>query len=194
MATDWLVYWMTRPEGLALIALAVAVPFAIWRMILGPRFVSVGFAPLATGYALAGVGLALTTLISSHVEFTSRVSTGALVESDRWSIVPGWSFYFVVLSLILVLPLLGLIGTPASAWLLRKRCLSHRSIAGALVGVWLVVAALAWLTPSNEWHRTHKLESLGMWLSTVGASVVAVGLPFVYGIYLVARRRERSEA
>jgi hypothetical protein len=194
MATDWLVYWMTRPAGLALIALAVAFPFAIWRIFLGRSFSRVGFAPLAAGYALSGIGLYLGSMAWSCIEFSSRVRSGALAETERWSIVPGWSVYFSVLSLIGVLPMLGLLGVPASAWLTRRHCLNHKSIAMALGILWVVLALVAWSIPSNEWHQTHRLQSLGTWLSTVGVSVFTVGLPFLYGIYFIARRRIATEA
>ena len=194
MAPDWLVYWMTRPSGLAAIALAIAAPFALWRLVLGRRFRPAGFAPLAAGYALAGFSLVLVTLVWSYIEFTSRVAAGGLVESQRWAVVPGWVVYFSVLSLAIALPILGLFAVPASAWLVRKNCLHYRTMLFSLSGVWLALALLMWLLPSNEWHRTNRLESLGVSLYMAGISVVSVGLPFLFGIFFVARHRANAEA
>ena len=191
MAPDWLVYWLTRPLGLAFIALAIAVPFALWRLVLGPQFTRAGFAPLAAGYIFAALGLVLVSFTWSYFEFNSRVAAGGLAETQRWTIVPGWSIYFVILSLAAVLPILGLIATPASAWLVKKKCLSYGSIAVSLLTVSTTLAVLMWSFPSNEWHRTNRLESLGVALSTSGVSTVTVGAPFLLGIFIVIRRRER---
>ena len=46
MATDFLVYWMMQPFGLALIGLSLAIPFLCWWLVLGKTFATVGFKPL----------------------------------------------------------------------------------------------------------------------------------------------------
>ena len=194
MAPDWLVYWMTRPSGLAAIALAIAAPFALWRLVLGRWFRLAGFAPLAAGYAMAGIGLVLATFVWSYIEFTSRVAAGALVESQRWGTVPGWVVYFSVLSLAIALPFLGLFAVPASAWLVRKNCLRYSTMLFSLSSVWLALGLLMWSLPSNAWHHTNRLESLGVSLYMAGVSVVSVGLPFLFGIFFVARHRANAEA
>lgn len=194
MAPDWLVYWMTRPAGLIAIAFAIAAPFAIWRLVLGRRFRPAGFAPLAAGYSFAGLGLILATFTWSYIEFTSRVAAGGLVESQRWTIVPSWSLYFSILLLTIALPILGLLAVPASAWLVRKNCLQYSTMAVSIGAVWAALSLFIWSLPGNEWHRTHRLQSLGMSLSIAGISVVTVGLPFIFGIFLVARRRAKTTA
>ncbi len=194
MAPDWLVYWMTRPSGLAAIAFAIAAPFALWRLVLGQRFKPAGFAPLAAGYALAGLGLVLATFVWSYTEFTSRVATGGLVENQRWSVVLSWVVYFSVLSLAIALPILGLLAVPASAWLVRKNCLHYSTMLVSLCIVWLALSLLMWSLPGNEWHRTNRLQSLGMSLYMAGISVVSVGLPFLFGVFFVARHRAHAEA
>lgn len=194
MPADWLVYWITRPFGLLLVALALAFPFVLWRVVLGTRFAKVGFIPLFLGYGLAAVGLLLANLTSSYLEFNSRVSANALSEAQRWTTIPGWTFYLTVLSLVFVLPMLGLFAAPVCAWLLRRNCFTYGSMSIALIGTWLALALLAWSFPSNEWHRTHRFESLLSFLSSFGLSIASVGLPFLLGIYLATRWRPSAEA
>lgn len=188
MASDWLFYYMVQPFGLIAIAMGVGLPFLLWRLILGQTFHSVGFKPLAFGYLLAAGGLFIYNLISSYFEFSARVSTQMLSEADRWSTVPGWTVYITVLSLIFVLPLLGLLAAPLSAALLRFRRFSVLSIFVFVAGSWLLVALVGWLTPSNQWHETHRLESLRVWLMDLLPGFVCVGLPFLLGIYKTLRR------
>lgn len=178
MPSDWLFYWMTLPSGLAVIAAAVALPFFLWAMVLGKARSLVGYKPLALAYLLAAIGLLLMSFGLSHVEFSSRVAGNALPEDQRWATVVGWTVYMSVLSLVAVLPLLGLLGVPAAALLLRTRRLSVAAIACGLVGLWLVLSILTWAFPSNEWHRTHRIESLLSFLSSFAWPVAFIGIPF----------------
>ncbi len=194
MPSDWLFYWMTLPSGLAVIAAAVALPFFVWRVILASTFSRIGFLPLAAAYCAAAAGLLSFNFVSSHIEFSARVAKNMLPEAQRWATVTGWTIYTSVLSLILVLPLLGLAAVLASAWLLKARRLTPRVIAAVLVGVWLVLALAAWAVPSNEWHRTHRVESMGMWLTSLAAPTALVGLPFLLAIYRLSRGYREAEA
>ena len=194
MPSDWLFYWMTLPSGLAVIAAAVALPFLVWRIVLASTFSRIGFMPLAAAYCAAAVGLLSLNFVSSHIEFSARVAKNMLPEAQRWPTVTGWTIYISVLSLVLVLPLLGLAAVPASAWLLKTRRLTLRVIAAVLVGVWLVLAVAVWAFPSNEWHRTHRLESMGMWLTSLATPIALVGLPFLLAIYRLSRGYREAEA
>jgi hypothetical protein len=193
MATDWLVYYMTRPLGLAAIALAVALPFLVWRLVLGRASTQFGYKPLAAGYLFAAAALLSMNLSFSYFEFSSRVASGALSEAERWKHVPGWSLYVSVISLLFILPMLGLIATPVSALLLRRGALSIKAISAVVVSAWLLVSVCIWLSPSNEWHRTHRLESLLNSLSAIGVGFLFVAVPFSLGIYAASRERARNE-
>ena len=193
MPTDWLFHWMTRPSGLVVLVAAIALPFAIWAVLLGKARPAVGYKPLALAYLLAAVGLLLMNFGSSYIEFSSRVTTNVLPEHQRWSTVPGWTVYTFVLSLVVALPLLGLLGVPAAALLLRARRLSPAIAACGLVGLWLLLSTLAWVFPSNEWHRTHRFESFLSFLSSFARPIAFVGIPFLGGIY-AGSRSYRAEA
>jgi hypothetical protein len=193
MATDWLIYYMTRPLGLAVIVLVIAAPFLIWRVVLGGAAKYVGYRPLAAAYVLALLGLLLMNFVYSNIEFSSRVSSGALLEAERWNHVPGWSLYISIISLIFVLPLLGLVATPASAFLLKRGIFSIKATSTAAVIIWFVLVLCMWLFPSNEWHRTHRLESLLASITSVGSGLLFVALPFCLGIFCMSRRRKCRE-
>lgn len=191
MATDWLFYWMTRPSGLALIGLAVLVPFIFWRLLLGNAFAGVGFAPLAVAYACAALGLLLVNFGTSYVEFSSRASAGLLQEAQRWSIVPGWTIYSAMISLIYVLPLLAIVAVPLAALLLRARKLKYLNIAIAAVTLWLGLAVLAWFSPINEWQRTHRIASFVGLLRELLPGIVLVAVPFFLGVHGLTRSARR---
>ncbi|MBV8034944.1 MAG: hypothetical protein JOY88_07750 [Pelomonas sp.] len=96
------------------------------------------------------IGLAVISFGSAYFEFSNRVASGALKEAERWTIVPGWSIYLAVLSLLFVLPLIALVGVPLSALLLRLRRLTYPVIAGGTTAFWLALSCLLWMFPSNE--------------------------------------------
>ena len=193
MPADWLFYWMTLPTGLAVIAAGVALPFFLWRAVLGRALSGVGYKPLAAAYGLAAMGLVMVNFASAYLEFSSRVAKNILPEAQRWSTVPGWTVYTSVLSLVVVLPLLGLLGVPVSALLLRFRRLSIWSIGAASVVTCLAVVFVAWSFPGNEWHRTNRSESLGLWLKELAPGILLVALPFLAGVYLASGRYRNAE-
>jgi hypothetical protein len=87
--------------------------------------------------------------------------------------------------------LLGLIGVPVSAILLKRGKFDFRPITATLVIFWLALVVLVWFFPSNEWHCTHRLESF---TSTLMGSLPTIGLvtfPFAMGIHWATRRNRR---
>lgn len=188
MPSDWLFYWMTLPGGLTAIALAIGLPFALWAALLGKARNVVGYSPLALAYLLAAVGLLLLNFGSSYIEFSARVSNNVLSEQQRWPTVSGCTVYTFVLSLVVALPLLGFLAVPMAALLLRVRHFSVTVIACSLVAFWLALSGLVWAFLINDWERTHRLESLLSYLSSFGLPIAFVGVPFLGGIYVRARK------
>jgi hypothetical protein len=191
MATDFLFYWMMQPFGLALIGLSLAIPFLFWWLVLGKTFAGVGFRPLIIGCVSAAIGLLIANFGWAYAEFSARVARGVLQEERRWAIVPGWTVYTSVLSLILVIPLMAL-GAPYTAFLIRLRKLNFVTIALSVLGLWLAIVLVVWVSPSNEWHRAHRLESLVrlLWESLPG--IVLVAVPFLLGIHAASRSAHRK--
>jgi hypothetical protein len=193
MATDFLVYWMMQPFGLTLVGLSVAIPFLLWWLVLGKAFATVGFKPLVAGCACAAIGLLIVNFSSAYADFSARVARGLLEEGQRWALVPGWTLYTSVLSLILVIPLMAL-GAPYAALLIRLRKLNFVVVALSLLGLWLALSLVLWAMPFNEWHRTHRAESLIRWLREFLPGILLVAVPFLLGIYGVFRSAHRKTA
>ncbi|MDP1740046.1 hypothetical protein [Polaromonas sp.] len=193
MALDWLFYWMTQPAGLALIAVAVALPFIVWRIVLGQAFRRIGFKPLLAAYALAAVGLLVANFSSAYIEFSARVADKLLTEAQRWDTLPGWTIFRLFIALVFVLPLLGLVGVPVAALLLKLRRLTVKTMVAAVLASWLTLVLVAWAIPTNDWDRDHRLESLTMWLTELAPGVLLVGLPFLLGVYLASRSYRHAE-
>jgi len=179
VATDWLVYYMMQPAGLMLVGLAIAIPFVFWRLILGNTFAGVGFTPLVIAYTSALLGVLVANFMSSYLDFSHRVAIGLLEEGQRWSLVPGWTIYRAVLSLIFLLPLLAIVGVPLSAVLLRKQRLTYASIAAMAVALWLVLALVGWAMPNKV--------SFFDWLRELLPGIVLVVVPFFVGIRVSLR-------
>ncbi|MES2106809.1 MAG: hypothetical protein V4634_22510 [Pseudomonadota bacterium] len=180
---------MTRPIGLALIGLAIVLPFGIWRLVLGANYPAVGIKPLAMGYIGSAMSLVAGIFFSCYVEYSGRVAKGLLSETQRWAIVPGWSVTLTVISLILVLPLVGLVGVPGSAILLRRRRLNFHNIGVFLFVLWisLSIIFLALSSNTNEWHRTHRLESFTDALTGLSVIVGVIFVPFFLAIHRASR-------
>ena len=192
MGPEYVVYYMTRPLGLLCIGIALAIPFVIWRLILGSKFVAVGYAPLLFGYIASLAGLFLMALGTSYTEFTHRVEAGFLEEGLRWTTIFGWSMSFSLLSLLTVLPTLGVLVTPVVGYYVRTKKFTPYFICRVVLLTWIALAIATWTFPSNLWHMTHRLESLQMALTRNALAVSMVGLPFLLAIYLCVELRLRS--
>ena len=192
MPTDFLVYWLTRPLGLLLIAAMIAVPFIFWRVLLGKAYAAIGLLPLVAAYAAALAGLVAAAFAFAYLEFSSRVADGLLAEDERWSLVPGWTIYMVVLSSVFVLPVMGLVGVPVGAWLVRSNRLSYGIIMVTTIGFWLTLTTIFWAFPLNHWHQTHRLESFVRILGEFLPGVLFVAMPFLIALRLAVGPRRRG--
>lgn len=189
MATDWAFHYLTQPLGLLILAAGIAIPFLIWRVVLGKSFTAFGVKPLALAYVAALVGLVVLVFIWSYSEFTNRVEEGLLQEDTRWSTVTGWTVYMGVLSLVFVLPLLGLVGVPLGAVLLRKGWLTVKSMVAVLLAVWLSFTLVILSLDTNfwRWGRHDQLESLGTNLLETLPGVLLIAAPFLGALLLTSK-------
>jgi ABC-type transport system involved in cytochrome c biogenesis permease component len=194
MPTDWLFYYLTRPLGLLVIAVALAIPFGIWRAVLGSSFPFFGTKPVVFGYVAALTGLLLLEFISSYREFTSRVERGMLDEAARWSTIPGWTIYVAVLSLIVVRPLLGFVAVPITAALLKRRRFNYRSIGAMLLVAWLGLGLAIGSVPIavSDGEQAHPLQILGQILIELLPGVLLIGLPFLGAIAMATGTKRHA--
>jgi hypothetical protein len=183
MPTDFLFYGMTRPAGLTIIGLALAVPFVLWRLVLGEGFRPIGFGPLVLAYACTALGYFVLIFASAYTDFSARVARGLLAEEQRWSIVPGWTIYELVLFLILLLPFLTL-AAPYAALLLRLHSLKWSSIIATSLGVWVALGLLMWLIALVD--KPPELARLIGWFRDLLPGIAFV---VVLGVYLAPSSR-----
>lgn len=183
-------YWMTQTSGLAMIAIAVAASFLLWRLVLGRVFGELGFTPLTIGYICATLGLVLLCFGGSIFFFYDDIYE----KGSLWSLVPGWTRFSTVLSLLVVLPLLELICMPICAILLKRRRFTKKAIGAVVFAVWfgLLGSFLAFLTLLSQKRSLSETVSdpFALIHSVVVASMVAflVCLPFSLGVYFSTRR------
>lgn len=194
MASDWLFYLMTRPLGIAAMAVAVAIPFLLWRTVLGSCYRSIGARPLAIAYLLAAAGLLTYCFAWSHGEFSNRVASNVLADERRWATVSGWAVYLATLSLAVVLPLLGALAVPLSAALIRAQRFTPITILIALLCVFALLVGGIWAVPLNEWHSMHRADSLWMLIGELAGPYALVALPFCFGLLAFAPVRQSDRA
>lgn len=194
MALDWLFYLMSRPLGITAMAVAVAIPFLLWRTVLGSCYRSIGARPLAMAYLLATVGLLIYCFAWSHSEFSDRVAANVLADERRWATVSGWAVYLAMLSLAIVLPLLGALAVPLSAVLIRAQRFTPMTILVALLCVFALLIGGIWAMPLNEWYSIHGAESLWMLIGELAGPYALVALPFFLGLLGFARVRQSDRA
>jgi hypothetical protein len=190
MPTDFLFYWMTGPAGFGIIGFALAVPFVLWRLVLGKGFRPIGFGPLFLAYACTALGYFALIFVSAYADFSARVARGLLAEEQRWSILPGWTVYTLVLFLILLLPFLTL-AAPYAALLLRLRILKWSSIIASALGLWVALGLLMWLITFIG-NPQHEPDLLIVWLRELLPGIAFVVVPFLLGIYLAAPPSSRA--
>jgi hypothetical protein len=173
--------------GAILLAAALGLPFLLWRLTLGSEFAAIGSKPLALAYLYAGIGLTGMNFVGCDMDFSGRAASGILAESQRWSVVPGWTLYVTILALVIVLPLLGVVGVAVAASVLKRGLLTPRNIAVFTLAVWLALSSFGWLLPTNEWHRAHRFGSFLMWLKNLLPGTLFIALPFMLAIYQGSR-------
>ncbi len=190
MPSDFLYYWLVQPLGIAALIAVVASSFAVWRVVLGPEHHRYGFKPLVVAYSSALCGHTLLNFYFSHQEFNNRVARSVLQEPQRWSIVPGWTLYVGVLTLLLLLPLLLLLSAFAAA-LLRSRKLSYRTIALTNLSLAVFISVAMWWFSSGTWLLKDHLELLASTLVSATIVIALTVLPFLGIIGYLANARSK---
>lgn len=185
MGLDGIAVKMAGPLGLAMLAIFVAAPIAIWRGTIARWYPNYG-AWLLFGANLAGLGgLAVYSFVSSYLDFSGRVRPSGLQETQRWAIVPGWSIALFLMFLLGVLPVFGLLLTPISAAMVAIRA-SRKAIA-------FTVLFLAWVGLfSLDLKRSPEPLFWSLWQSLW--VVVAIPAPFLLVFLFSDRGRCLSQA
>ncbi|WP_050470662.1 hypothetical protein [Herbaspirillum chlorophenolicum] len=187
MATDFLVFWMTRPSGIAIFLIIIATPLIFWRFIRGGKRLSWGLRPYVLAYTSSIAGLIILCFLTSLMDFGSR-ATGPVNELSRWATILGWALYLSVLLSVFVLPLIGFIAVPVAALLLRFQCFEIRNIVGVLVFFWAILTFAVWLFPGNSWAESHRFGSFVSHGQTIAYGMVFIAVPFFFTLYFMKSR------
>ncbi len=193
MATDFLFYDLTRPSGLFLIGAGILGAFLFWRFLLGDRYREIGMLPLALAYFCGLAGLAINNFWGAYDKFSARVLEGSLLETQRWSIVPGWTLHTLVLSLVVVVPAVALIAVPFAASLVKSDRLNYRNIGKGVLAAWIGFAILMWVFVSGVNRAVQPEFLLEILLETLPAILLIAG-PFLLALYLASRRSSPAKA
>jgi hypothetical protein len=178
LGAELLIVWMIFP-GALIVAALIALTFGLWSKFLGDASARYRRRALANGYLAAGLGLLACSFITANMQFNSMSQW--LIEKERWSKVSGYMLLNVLVGLWLG-PLLILITLPGIGFLLRTKRLNLSSITLVLLALWFCLTLLSWAFPQNDWHLTHRLESLKMWLASMFWPVALIAGPFLLAV------------
>ena len=180
---------MLQPLGLLCIAVALAVPFVIWRLVLGKRVVVIGYAPLAVALTSSLLGLFLAKLWAVHGGIPHPIVLGSVSRPTEWGMAVNWATQSSMLALLSTLPTLGLVATPLASYFLRTGRLTLPLIGRVLFLIWIALALASWSFPATTWHVENRLASLQYYLTQSAICVCMVGAPYALLMYVCVRSR-----
>ena len=194
MATDFAVYYLTQPLGLA-VQLALLLGPVLAMRIAAPRaFASFGLRRLVVAHLAVATVVFLLSAWSAYSLGSSKVELGHIPRAELNSWVAGSSVYLFVLAYIFALVFASFVLMPLCLWLARSQrgSLAWFATFGAFVALGL--GALSTAFPRNEWGQTHRLELFASTLASVGLGAFLVCLAFAYGVGLPLRKRSVPSA
>jgi hypothetical protein len=190
MATDFIVYYTTGWLGLVLAFFTLGGALVIWRALLGDMLSDLGGLPIVVAYGSAIVGLAMLCFVDSCLDFSDRVTRGVFSEPQRWSVVPNWTLYLLLLALWIVLPGLTLVAVPMAAVAIRRRCFRLPIVGLVSLAWWITLSiGLYALAEKSEWQRLHHAEAIVGVLKGFLPGILLVVLPFFLSLSIFARYR-----
>jgi hypothetical protein len=187
MPTDFAVYYLTRPFGLALQLALLVVPAVLLRLVAPVAFAKVGFRRVAFGHLAVAVATFLLSALSAYSIGSTKVELGHIKRPEFASWVTGNSVYLFVLTYIFALALASLVLVPLCVWLSRKNKASLARLLALGIALAICLATLTVLYPSNEWGREHPFQLFVSTCSSLGVGVLTVCLAFGVGAQLPMR-------
>ncbi|WP_129587798.1 hypothetical protein [Herbaspirillum robiniae] len=185
MATDFLVFWITHPLGIAIFF--IAMPLICWRLVRSEKNLSRRIRPYVLAFTSSIVGLIILCFLTSLMDFGSR-ATGPVNELGRWATILGWTIHLSILLSVFVLPLIGLIAVPVAALLLRFQRFEMRNIVGVLVFFWAILTFAVWSFPDNSWAESHRFGSFVSYGQAIACGVAFIAVPFFFTLYFMKSR------
>lgn len=187
MPTDFAVYYLTQPFGLAMQFALLVVPAVLLRLVAPISFAKVGFRRVAFGQLAVAVATLLLSALSAYSIGSTKVELGHIKSTEFASWVAGNSVYLFVLTYVFALAFASLVLVPFCVWLSRKNKASLARLLGLGIALTVGLAVLAVVFPSNEWGREHPFQLFISTLSSLGVGVLVVCLAFGVGARLPMR-------
>jgi hypothetical protein len=187
MATDFAVYYLTQPFGLAMQLLLLVAPAVLLRLFVPNAFSRLGFRRITFGQLAVAVITFLLAACSAYSIGRSKVELGHIRSTELTEWVAGNSVYLFVLSYVFALAFTSLVLVPFCVWLSGKNKASLATLLAVGVALAIGFAALTVAFPSNEWGREHPLALFISTLSSLGVGTVAVSVAFGVGARLPMR-------
>ncbi len=103
------------------------------------------YLPLAVGYSISMLGLAVLTYVNSDATFTELIRQGYYTEAERSLYLPRRVVGAAILISVLVLPAISFVVVPLTARLISTSRLTLKWIALYSLAGWLVLLLLEWL-------------------------------------------------
>ena len=149
------------------------------------------YLPLAAGYGISMLGLAVLTYIDSDATFTELIRQGYYTEAERSLYLPRRIVGSAILNSVFVLPAISFVVVPLTARLGRKRRLTLKWIALYALAGWLVLSLLGWFLSAGSMVDPFSL----IYAMGYTATPVAIyGLPIPLMTLLLLRKLSKAES
>ncbi|MCV2371396.1 hypothetical protein [Roseateles oligotrophus] len=187
MPTDFAVYYLTQPFGIAMQFALLVVPAVILRVIAPIPFAKVGFRRVAFGQLAVAVVTFLLSALSAYSIGSTKVELGHIKSTELASWFAANSVYLFVLTYVFALAFASLVLVPFCVWLSCKSKASLANLLGLGIALSIGIAVLAVAFPSNEWGHENPFQLFLSTLSSLGIGVLVVCLAFGVGAHLPMR-------
>ena len=187
MATDFAVYYLIQPFGLAMQLALLVVPAVLLRLFAPASFLRLGFRRVAFGQLAVVIVTFVLSALSAYSLGLSKVELGHIKSTELTSWAAGNSVYLFVLSYVFALAFASLVLVPFCVWLARNNEASLLKLLGLGVALAVGLAVLTVVFPSNVWGQENPFGLFMSTLSSLGVGTVAVCLAFGIGAHLPMR-------
>lgn len=149
------------------------------------------YLPLAAGYGISILGLAVLTYITSDATFTELIQQGYYTQAERSLYLPRRIVGSAILNSVFVLPAISFVVVPLTARLGRKRRLTLKWIALYALAGWLALSLLTWfLSAGSMVDPLSPIYTMGY----MATPVATYGLPIPLMALLLRRQQSKTES
>jgi hypothetical protein len=187
MPTDFAVYYLTQPFGLAMQLALLVTPALLLRFVAPIPFAKLGFRRVAFGHLAVAITTFILSALSAYSIGSTKVELGHIKSAELATWVTGNSVYLFVLMYVFSLAFVSLVLVPFCVWLACKNKASLTRLLALGVALTAGLSVLTVVFPSNEWGHKHPFQLFVSIVSSLGVGISAVCLAFGIGARLPMR-------